>query len=165
MFHSKFIMCSMLMFNILLWYLPDCWMGVHTMYGRVTGIYRISVYIQYKQAVRHPLLFRVVFWDIVPCKMIVDRRFRGTYCLHHQGSLMSTHLWNVGRQSFYTAVYPRRQLWTSYSLPWELEISQRHPFLSRYDCRGRLVSHTLVMSHMNLTWVVIESCSQKLFTV
>jgi hypothetical protein len=25
----------------------------------------------------------------------------------------STHLWNVGRQSFYTAVCPRRQLWTS----------------------------------------------------
>jgi hypothetical protein len=29
--------------------------------------------------------FRVVFWDILPCKMIVDRRFRGAYCLHHQG--------------------------------------------------------------------------------
>jgi hypothetical protein len=28
--------------------------------------------------------------------------------------------------SFYTAVQPRRQLWTSYSPPWELEIS--HPF-------------------------------------
>jgi hypothetical protein len=27
------------------------------------------------------------------------------------------------RQSFYTAVQPRRQLWTSYSPPWELEIS------------------------------------------
>jgi hypothetical protein len=39
----------------------------------------------------------------------------------------STHLWNVGRQSIYTAVQPRRQLWTSYSPPWELEISQvRH---------------------------------------
>jgi hypothetical protein len=25
----------------------------------------------------------------------------------------STHLWNVGRQSIYTAVQPRRQLWTS----------------------------------------------------
>jgi hypothetical protein len=25
----------------------------------------------------------------------------------------STYLWNVGRQSFYTAVQPRRQLWTS----------------------------------------------------
>jgi hypothetical protein len=48
--------------------------------------------------------------------LIVDRRFRGAYCLHHQG-------WNVGRQSFYTAVHPRRQFWTSYSPPWELEIS------------------------------------------
>jgi hypothetical protein len=25
----------------------------------------------------------------------------------------STHLWNVGRQLFYTAVYPRRQFWTT----------------------------------------------------
>jgi hypothetical protein len=30
------------------------------------------------------MMFRVVFWDILPCKMIVDRRFRGAYCLHHQ---------------------------------------------------------------------------------
>jgi hypothetical protein len=42
--------------------------------------------------------FRIVFWDVLPCKIIVDRRFRGTYCLHHQG-----------RQLFYTAVHPRRQ--------------------------------------------------------
>jgi hypothetical protein len=27
------------------------------------------------------VLFRAVFWVILPCKMIVDRRFRGTYCL------------------------------------------------------------------------------------
>jgi hypothetical protein len=31
------------------------------------------------------VMFRVVFYDILPCKMIVDRRFRGAYCLHHQG--------------------------------------------------------------------------------
>jgi hypothetical protein len=31
------------------------------------------------------MLFRIVFWDVLPCKMIVDRRFRGAYCLHHQG--------------------------------------------------------------------------------
>jgi hypothetical protein len=31
-------------------------------------------------------LFRIVFWDVLPGKMIVDRRFRGAYCLHHQGS-------------------------------------------------------------------------------
>jgi hypothetical protein len=30
--------------------------------------------------------FRIVFWDVLPCKIIVDRRFIGTYCLHHQGS-------------------------------------------------------------------------------
>jgi hypothetical protein len=33
------------------------------------------------------------------------------------------YLWNVGRQLFYTAVQPRRQFWTSYLPPWELEIS------------------------------------------
>jgi hypothetical protein len=32
-------------------------------------------------------MFRIVFWDVLPCKMIVDRRFRGAYCLHHQGSV------------------------------------------------------------------------------
>jgi hypothetical protein len=48
------------------------------------------------------MMIRVVFWDILPCKMIVDRRFRGAYCLHH----------------------PWWQLWTSYSPPWELEISR-----------------------------------------
>jgi hypothetical protein len=31
------------------------------------------------------MMFRAVFWVVLPCKMIVDRRFRGTYCLHHQG--------------------------------------------------------------------------------
>jgi hypothetical protein len=35
-----------------------------------------SVCLNYKIS-----LFRVVFWDILPCKMIVDRRFRGAYCL------------------------------------------------------------------------------------
>jgi hypothetical protein len=28
---------------------------------------------------------KAVFWVVLPCKMIVDRRFRGAYCLHHQG--------------------------------------------------------------------------------
>jgi hypothetical protein len=25
------------------------------------------------------------FWDISPCSLVVDRCFRGAYCLHHQG--------------------------------------------------------------------------------
>jgi hypothetical protein len=34
------------------------------------------------------LTFRFFFWDVLPCNIIVDRRFRGTFCLHHQGALM-----------------------------------------------------------------------------
>jgi len=29
------------------------------------------------------MMFRIVFWDVLPCKIIVDRRFRSAYCLHH----------------------------------------------------------------------------------
>jgi hypothetical protein len=25
------------------------------------------------------------FWDIMPCSLVEDRRFRCVYCLHHQG--------------------------------------------------------------------------------
>jgi hypothetical protein len=39
-------------------------------------------------------MFRAVFWDILPCKMIVDRRFRGAYSLDHQG-----HYGDVSRKS------------------------------------------------------------------
>jgi hypothetical protein len=38
-----------------------------------------------QKALIYSMMFRIVFWDILPCKMIVDRRFRGAYCLHHQG--------------------------------------------------------------------------------
>jgi hypothetical protein len=33
--------------------------------------------------VKRIMKFRIVFWDVLPCKMIVDRRFRGACCLHH----------------------------------------------------------------------------------
>jgi hypothetical protein len=27
-----------------------------------------------------------VFWDVAPCSLVeIDRRFRGAYCLYHQG--------------------------------------------------------------------------------
>jgi hypothetical protein len=42
--------------------------------------------------------------------------------------------WNVGRQSFYTVVYPRRQFWTSYSPPWELEISHNFTLFVKVQC-------------------------------
>jgi hypothetical protein len=60
-------------------------------------------------------LFRIVFWDVLPCKITVET------IIPDDGG--STYLWNVSRQLFYTAVHPRRQFWTSYSPPWEHEIS------------------------------------------
>jgi hypothetical protein len=49
-----------------------------------------SLYMRFQVLPAASMMFRVVFWDILPCKIIVDRRFRGAYM----------------------AVYPRRQLWT-----------------------------------------------------
>jgi hypothetical protein len=66
-------------------------------------------YVRFQVLTVAIMMFRIVFWDVLPCKIIVDRRFS----IHHQGS-GSTHLWNVGRQLFYTAVHPRRQFWTSF---------------------------------------------------
>jgi hypothetical protein len=51
--------------------------------------------------------FRFVFWDVLPCKIIVDRRFRGTCYLHHQGDDSSSHL----RKIINDVVQPRRELW------------------------------------------------------
>jgi hypothetical protein len=39
-------------------------------------------HVRFKVLTAASMMFRVVFWDILPCKMIVDRRFRGAYCLH-----------------------------------------------------------------------------------
>jgi hypothetical protein len=52
-----------------------------------------------------------VFWVVAPCSLVeVYSHFRGACCPHHQGD--------------YMAQQPRRQS-SSYSLPWEPEISQR----------------------------------------
>jgi hypothetical protein len=69
--------------------------------------------VRFKVFTAASLKFRFVFWDALPCKIIVDLRFRGTCCLHHQdGDGGCTSLLKVGRQLFYTAVHPRRQIWT-----------------------------------------------------
>jgi len=73
------------------------------------------------------MMFRAVFWVVLPCKMIVDRRFRGAYCLHHQG-------WVI---------------WTSYSPPWELEISHSRTTSSRFSL---LLCGTSWTSHICMYW-------------
>jgi hypothetical protein len=53
-----------------------------------TYVVKICLCVRFQVLTAASMMFRVVFWDVLPCKMIVDRRFKGAYCLHHQGSLM-----------------------------------------------------------------------------
>jgi hypothetical protein len=53
-----------------------------------------------------------VFWDVASCSLVdSDQRFRGAYCLHHQGNDGgSTLLWNIGQHlPDYMVQHPRRQ--------------------------------------------------------
>jgi hypothetical protein len=45
------------------------------------------------------------FWDVGRCSLAVDRRFRGAYCLRHQGTIHRPYLWNVGFVSYTTRLY------------------------------------------------------------
>jgi hypothetical protein len=49
-------------------------------------------YVRFQVLTAASMMFRIVFWDILQCKMIVDRRFRGAYCLHRQASNGDVHL-------------------------------------------------------------------------
>jgi neutral trehalase len=35
------------------------------------------IYVRFQVLTAASMTFRIVFWDVLPCKMIVDRRFRG----------------------------------------------------------------------------------------
>jgi hypothetical protein len=58
-----------------------------------------------------------VFWDVAPCILVeIDRPDDGG----------NKHLWNVDQcLPYYTAQHPRRQS-SSYSTPWEPEISPKN---------------------------------------
>jgi hypothetical protein len=57
------------------------------------------------------MMFRAVFWVVLPCKLIVDQRFRGAYCLHHQKTalniiLAAVRTWNLTMKG-YSLLYHR----------------------------------------------------------
>jgi hypothetical protein len=48
-------------------------------------------FVRFQVLTTASMKFRFVFWDVLPCKIIIDRRFRGTCCLHHQGDLIDNY--------------------------------------------------------------------------
>jgi hypothetical protein len=50
--------------------------------GKISGVY---LYVRFQVLTAASMKFRG-FWDVAPCSHVeVNRRFRGAYCLHHQG--------------------------------------------------------------------------------
>jgi hypothetical protein len=62
----------------------------------------------------------------------------------------------VNTDVFYTAVQPRRQLWTSYSPPWELEISHGQHFLFN------IFYMTFKIYYLKLSPTTITYCGTKM---
>jgi hypothetical protein len=54
------------------------------MFCKLWRVRRVIKLVRFQVLTAASMMFRAVFWDILPCK-IVYRRFRGAYCLHHQG--------------------------------------------------------------------------------
>jgi hypothetical protein len=51
----------------------------------ITGKISKDRYVRFLVLTAASMKFRL-FWDVAPCSHVeVDRRFRGAYCLHHQG--------------------------------------------------------------------------------
>jgi hypothetical protein len=48
-------------------------------------LYSILTDVRFQVLTAASMMFRTVFWDVLPCKIIVDQHIRGAYCLHHQG--------------------------------------------------------------------------------
>jgi hypothetical protein len=95
------VYCSRLLWNL---QLIKTWHGVLSVSAR-NSFFRFRhnlVFVRFQVLTATSMKFRIVFWDVLPCKIIVYLRFRGACCLQHQG-------W----QLFYTSVHPRRQFWIS----------------------------------------------------
>jgi hypothetical protein len=41
----------------------------------------LKILVRFQVLTAASMMFRIVFWDVLPCKIIVDQRFRGAYCL------------------------------------------------------------------------------------
>jgi hypothetical protein len=64
-----------------------------------------NVLIHHRQLLTNSTLkLRIVFWDVLPCKIIVDRRFRCTCCLHQKTNLnfilAAVRTWNLTDSTF-----------------------------------------------------------------
>jgi hypothetical protein len=94
------------------YYIKNCWFSVSLLlnFGELGQLPSSGVYfslwnlcfsvaneynVRFQVLTAASMMFRVVFWDVLPCKMIVDRRFRGAYCLHPWWWQLWTNEYNI----------------------------------------------------------------------
>jgi hypothetical protein len=53
-----------------------------------SAFWTIYLYVRFQVLTAASTKLRFVFWDVLQCKIIVNRRFRGMCCLHHHPALM-----------------------------------------------------------------------------
>jgi hypothetical protein len=51
------------------------------------------------------MMFRFVFWDVLPRKIIVDRCFRGTCCLHYHTDMEAARTSETSFDNYITRQY------------------------------------------------------------
>jgi hypothetical protein len=72
-------------------------------------------------------LFRFVFWDVLPCKIIVDRRFRGTRCPPSSGRSLGSTSQKINLNFILAAV----RTWNLTHYPCYAFCKNKHPRSSR----------------------------------
>jgi hypothetical protein len=97
-------------------------------------------FVRFKVLTAASMMFRVVFWVILPCKIIVDRRFRGAYCLHHQGS--SSLMLEAGRTS-------ETSVDNHFTRQYNPEDSSEH-FSSEFMKSSQRIDHDLLATFLNV---------------
>jgi hypothetical protein len=77
--------------------------GLHSKWLRVTKSYLSEQEFICNHHITSSLLKNAVFWDVVPCRSSVNRRFGGTYRLHLQSAAICSGLF-LARGLFYPEV-------------------------------------------------------------
>jgi hypothetical protein len=58
------------------------WIWVGWTHILTLASWTFSDHVRFQVLTAASMMFRIVFWDVLPCKIIVYRRFRRAYCLH-----------------------------------------------------------------------------------
>jgi hypothetical protein len=103
-----------------------------------------AINVRFQVLTTASMKFRIFLWNVPLCKIIIDRRFRGTCCLHHQGSISSlmmeaartseTSVYNYFTRQYIpednSELHLSYQVLKKYNVPW----SQLHMYVNLCVC-------------------------------